>query len=131
MECTIATPEELVFSGSVRSVVVPAVDGEMGFLAKHAPLVGTLGHGELRLDAESGGKQRFYVGGGFVQVLADKVSVLAVEAVPVERLAAAAERERLDRVKASKPAAGAGAAARDEYQRALAAAKARVRLAGR
>ncbi len=135
MECTITTPEELVFEGSVTSVVVPAADGEMGFLPRHAPLVGTLGHGELRVK-ESGGQQkaggsgrRFFVCGGFVQVVDDKVTVLAVEAAPVESLDAAASSAAVEELRNAPPASGSSVEDRDEYSKRVAIAKARARLA--
>jgi F-type H+-transporting ATPase subunit epsilon len=131
MDCTITTPESLVFEGSVKSVVVPAVDGELGFLPKHAPLVSTLGHGEVRVSEDSGDQHRFFVDGGFVQVLGDRVTVLAVDAVPVASLDAAAEKENVAKISASKPAAGASLDERAGYGRALAAAKTRLRLASR
>jgi len=132
MECTITTPEELVFDGGATSVVVPAVDGEMGFLPRHAPLIGTLGSGELRVTESAGGaKRRFFVQGGFVQVLEDRVTVLAVAAQSVEKLDAAAERRALERLSATRPAPGASIEARDEFQRAVDVAKLRVRLSER
>lgn len=65
-------------------VVVPGVEGEMGFLAGHAPLVSALADGEIRLTPAGGGAvQRFEVKGGYVQVTGDKVIILADSAQPV------------------------------------------------
>ena len=89
MRCVLTSPEELLFEGKVRSVVVPAVDGELGILPRHAPLVGALSFGELRLELEDGSRARYFVhGGGFVEVLNDEVTVLAtnVEDVTDEKL---------------------------------------------
>ena len=49
--------------------MVPAVDGELGILPRHAALVAALGFGELRIEEESGKKGRFFLEGGFVQVM--------------------------------------------------------------
>ena len=86
LDCTVTTPEELVFEGAVESVTVPAADGEMGFLPRHAPLVGSLGFGELRVASGDGSRQVFFVNGGFVQVVDGRVTVLAVEAQAVADL---------------------------------------------
>jgi F-type H+-transporting ATPase subunit epsilon len=128
LRCTITTPEELLFEAEARSVVVPAVDGEMGFLPRHAPLVGMLGFGELRIEREGGGRKSFFVDGGFVQVLDDQVSVLATRALPVEALDAQAEEAALRRLAASPPPPGAGLEERDEHLRALAVTRTRLKL---
>ena len=66
LECVLTSPEELVFEGKVRSVVVPATDGEMGILPRHAPLIGALSYGELRIEKEDGQKAHYFVqDGGF------------------------------------------------------------------
>ncbi len=72
----IVTPERLAFSGEVDSVVLPGIDGELGVLPHHAPLVSTLGVGELRY--RTGGREEsFAIAGGFLQVRPDKVVVMA------------------------------------------------------
>ena len=75
----IVTPERLAFSGSVDSVQLPGSEGELGVLPHHAPLIATLGTGELRI-RHGGSDESFAVFGGFVQVLPDKVVVLAESA---------------------------------------------------
>jgi F-type H+-transporting ATPase subunit epsilon len=72
----IVTPERRVFSDIVDSVQVPGAEGELGLLPHHAPLVSTLGVGELRFRKE-GIEESFAVVGGFLQVRPDKVVVLA------------------------------------------------------
>ncbi len=72
----IVTPERLAFSGEVDAVVLPGIDGELGVLPHHAPLVSTLGVGELRY--RTGGREEsFAIAGGFLQVRPDKVVVMA------------------------------------------------------
>ena len=72
----IVTPERLVFDETVDGVTLPGSEGELGVLPNHAPLVSTLGVGELRI--RSGGSEDWFaIVGGFVQVLPDKVVVMA------------------------------------------------------
>ena len=72
----IVTPERLVFDETVDAVTLPGSEGELGILPHHAPLVSTLGVGELRIRV-GGQEEWFAIVGGFVQVLPDKVVVMA------------------------------------------------------
>ena len=72
----IVTPERLVFDETVDGVTLPGSEGELGVLPHHAPLVSTLGVGELRIRV-GGQEEWFAIVGGFVQVLPDKVVVMA------------------------------------------------------
>ena len=72
----IVTPERLAYSDEVDSVQLPGSEGELGVLPHHAPLVSTLGAGELRL-RKGGQEESFAIVGGFLQVLPDKVVVMA------------------------------------------------------
>ncbi|OGO56956.1 MAG: ATP synthase F1 subunit epsilon [Chloroflexi bacterium RBG_16_70_13] len=92
----IVTPERLVFSDSVESVQLPGVEGELGVLPHHTPLVSMLGLGELRI-RKDGEVETFAIAGGFLQVRPDKVVVMAEMAdmaaeIDLER-AAEARRE--------------------------------------
>jgi F-type H+-transporting ATPase subunit epsilon len=89
----IVTPERLVFDETVDGVTLPGSDGELGVLPHHAPLVSTLGIGELRI--RTGGVEEYFaIVGGFVQVLPDSVVVMAETAdlsseIDLEKAAAA------------------------------------------
>ena len=72
----IVTPERLAYSDEVDSVQLPGIEGELGVLPHHAPLVSTLGIGELRI-RKGGSEESFAIVGGFLQVLPTKVVVLA------------------------------------------------------
>ncbi|HEY7701730.1 MAG TPA: F0F1 ATP synthase subunit epsilon [Candidatus Limnocylindrales bacterium] len=76
LQLEIVTPERSVFSDTVDSVQLPGSEGELGVLPHHAPLVATLGVGELRYRKE-GIEESFAIVGGFLQVRPDKVVVLA------------------------------------------------------
>ena len=72
----IVTPEKLAYRDDVDAVVLPGSEGELGILPHHAPLISTLGMGELRI--RKGDVEEVYaVIGGFVQVRPDRVVVLA------------------------------------------------------
>ena len=72
----IVTPERLAYSDTVDSVQLPGSEGELGVLPHHAPLVSTLGVGELRF-RKDGTEESFAIVGGFLQVRPDRVVVLA------------------------------------------------------
>jgi F-type H+-transporting ATPase subunit epsilon len=76
VQLEIVTPERLAYSDVVDSVVLPGSEGEIGVLPHHAPLVSTLGIGELRIRKE-GVEESFSIVGGFLQVRPDKVVVMA------------------------------------------------------
>jgi F-type H+-transporting ATPase subunit epsilon len=76
MRVTVISPEAAVFDGEADAVVAPAHDGEIGILPNHAPLMTTLGRGELVIRTGSAAR-RFRVQGGFLQVVKNRVRVLA------------------------------------------------------
>ena len=76
LKLEIVTPERQVYSDTVDSVQVPGSEGELGVLPHHAPLVSTLGVGELRF-RKDGTEESFAIVGGFLQVRPDRVVVLA------------------------------------------------------
>ena len=76
IQLEIVTPERLVYEGEVDSVNVPGIEGELGILPHHAPLLSILGLGELRI-RKGGAEESFAIVGGFVQVRPDKVVVMA------------------------------------------------------
>lgn len=81
----LVSPERLILSADVRSVVVPATEGEMTVLAHHAPVMTTLRAGVLAVDGD-GGAKRIFVRGGFAEIGAQGLTVLAEEAIAVEDL---------------------------------------------
>lgn len=73
---SVISPEATLFEGKAPQLVAPAFDGEVGILPGHAPMVTTLGSGELRI----GDGARFTVEGGFLQVVDDVVRVVTEKA---------------------------------------------------
>ncbi len=119
----IVTPEKKVLSEAVDAVTIPTASGEVGILTNHAPLISSLKPGILSYTRD-GASEKMVIFGGFVEVSADNVSILAdvaetsgeidVEAAKVERDAAEkelnawkgseaefeTEKERLERAQA-------------------------------
>lgn len=100
IDLEISTPERQLVHEKVAEVQIPGLDGYMGILPGHAPLLGRLGVGFLSYP--SGGKRRcLAVHGGFVEVLPDRVRVLAdvaerAEEIDVQRARTALERAQRD-----------------------------------
>ncbi len=102
----IVTAERVVFSEDVDAVVAPGIEGELGILPHHAPLMTMLQPGELRV--RKGGEELFLVvSGGFLEVRPDRVIVLADAAERVEEIdiARAEEAKRRAEERLSMPAA--------------------------
>jgi F-type H+-transporting ATPase subunit epsilon len=93
----LVSPEKLVFSGEVEQVDVPGAEGDFGVLAGHAPLVTTLRPGILTVHG-AGGAQRIVVLGGFAEVSAQGLTVLADVAEAVEGIDRAIITERIGQI---------------------------------
>lgn len=77
MRVEIITPDKELFKGEAKSVTVPGVDGSMGFLDHHAPLITVLKAGDVKLKLPGGKEESFAVKGGVVEVSNNQVVVLA------------------------------------------------------
>lgn len=73
----ITTPDKELFAGEIELVQLPGIDGLFEILENHAPLISVLKRGTIKVQPESGKIQHFEVNGGVVEVLKNKVSVLA------------------------------------------------------
>lgn len=81
-QLTIVNVDRHWFAGEVQSLVVPTSTGELGVLAGHTPFLAMLGTGKLRLiRAGSQEEETFFVSGGFVEIQAKQVVVLADELI--------------------------------------------------
>ena len=76
MQVTVISPEQAVFEGEADAVVAPAYDGQVGILPRHAPFMTLLGEGTLTV-RRVGSVSRFVVRGGFLQVVDNRVRVVA------------------------------------------------------
>jgi F-type H+-transporting ATPase subunit epsilon len=79
LRIVIVTPERAVLDDRAEFIVLPMVDGELGVLPQHAPLIGRIGNGELRI-TKSGAVSKWQIAGGFAQVRKDVVTVLTEKA---------------------------------------------------
>ncbi len=77
MKLEIITPDKLVFTGEVSLVQLPGIDGSFEILNKHAPLISVLKKGNVKIKDDQGKEQFFEVNGGVVEVLKNKVLILA------------------------------------------------------
>ncbi len=115
LQCIVVTPETTVLEEPADFVVLPLFDGEIGIAPKHAPLIGRLGYGELRLK-QAGKITRYYIDGGFVQVVGDVVSVLTNRAIPAEQLDPQVAEEHLSAARARKATGDEALAQRDRQE---------------
>lgn len=79
LHVTVVTAERTVFDGEAEMVNAPGSEGQLGILPRHAPLLTTLAVGELRV-RQNGQDEGFFVGGGFLEVNRNVVTVLADDA---------------------------------------------------
>jgi F-type H+-transporting ATPase subunit epsilon len=106
LKLEVITVERQVLSDDVNTVVAPGVDGELGILPHHAPLITMLKPGEL-LIRKDGQETYLFVSGGFLEVRPDKIIILAdacerCEEIDIERAEAAKQRAE-ERLKTHPP----------------------------
>ena len=87
----VVSPEATVWSGEATIVIARTADGELGIMADHQPLMGSLATGAIEIEAESGERTTIGVHGGFLQVLDNQVTFLTDRAEIAESTEAAAE----------------------------------------
>ncbi len=82
----LVTPDRVLFDATAESVELPSSAGYLEALYGHAPLLAELGAGEVRLHGGSAGDQQFFVAWGFAEVLPERVTILAEEALKPEEI---------------------------------------------
>ncbi len=122
---SVITPERAVLEAEATSAVFPAHDGEVGILPHRAPLLFKLGAGLLRIETPQG-TERFFVDGGFAQMVANKLTILTEQARRPEDIDRAAAERELAAAREMPMTTDAQFAAR---QRAVERARAEIRLA--
>jgi F-type H+-transporting ATPase subunit epsilon len=100
----LVSPERLLLSKPVDMVTVPGTEGYMGVMAGHAPLVSTLRAGMIDMQ-DNGQDTRFFIRGGFAEINATKITVLAEEAIPFSELDLATLDQRISDAQADEIAA--------------------------
>ncbi len=96
MKVEIITAEQVVYSEDVDVLVAPGIEGELGILPQHAPLMTTLQPGEVRV-RKDGSEVSMVVSGGFLEVMANKVTILADAAERADEVDEARAQEAMRR----------------------------------
>jgi F-type H+-transporting ATPase subunit epsilon len=79
INCNVFTPDGPVYKGEIELGIIPAIDGEMGFLYNHAPLITELGIGEVRLKTQQSAEY-LVIEGGFAEICNNELSIFPVNA---------------------------------------------------
>ncbi len=77
MQLDIIAPDKNIFSGEAKAIKLPGIGGSFGVLDRHAPLISALAKGEIKVTLENKSEETFTVNGGVVEVLNNKVIILA------------------------------------------------------
>lgn len=115
---SLVTPEGPAFEGEAEMIVVPGAAGDIGVLARHAPLVAMLNAGSTRVyvDADSDQIQTFATGPGFFQVLEDRAIALVDDAVIATEIDVERARHQLEEAQAELAKIEAGDSTADRWQ---------------
>jgi len=118
----IVTAQQTIYDGEADTVLAPGSEGQLGILPRHAPLLTTLAVGELRI-REHGAEEAIFVGGGFLEVNNNVVTVLADDAERAseidEQRAEAARRRAQELLERHDLGSDAAVAAAAELERAV------------
>lgn len=131
-DLSLVTPEGSAFEGEAQMLIVPGDAGEIGVLARHAPLVAMLRAGEIRIRA-NGEWQTFAAGPGFFKVQRDRAIVLVDDAVRAEDIDVEQARREAEEAEALLARAEAGEEEIDRWQveQRLRHARNKIAVAGR
>jgi F-type H+-transporting ATPase subunit epsilon len=113
---SVVTPEGAAFEGDAEMVIVPGAAGEIGVLARHAPLVALLKAGSTRVHTGDGQIQEFATGPGFFQVLEDRAIALVDAAVTADQIDTSAAQRQLEEAQAELARVASGDSTADRWQ---------------
>jgi len=122
----LVTPERTLFDHAAATVELPAKNGYMEVLYGHAPLVAELGAGDVVVHGGPDGESRYNVSWGFAEVLGDRVTILAADAMKPEEIDLVRAQEQLARGHKQWDEAGDSEAAFTESLRVIAEAEAKI-----
>jgi F-type H+-transporting ATPase subunit epsilon len=125
----VLTPEGEVFTGDVQQVSTRTTVGEIGILANHVPVLARLRPTELRLHMPDGEVRRWAQAEGWLQVFANRATVLVGEAIPPENLDPGDLRSRIEDAEARLRESEEGTGAHDLAERDKARAEAFLQVA--
>ena len=96
LQVRLVTPERILVDTTADAVDLPSRSGYLEVLFGHAPLLAELGAGEVRIHGGSAGEQTFFVAWGFVEVLPDRVTILAQNAIKPEEIDTGEAEQQLE-----------------------------------
>jgi F-type H+-transporting ATPase subunit epsilon len=113
---SVVTPEGAAFEGDAEMIIVPGAAGEIGVLARHAPLVALLKAGSTRVHLGDGNVEEFATGYGFFQVLEDRAIALVDDAAKADDIDDARVQRNLDEAQAELEKVDRGESDADRWQ---------------
>ena len=114
---SLVTPDGAAFEGDAVMLIVPGADGEIGVLARHAPLIATLKSGATRVHLQGDPEPiELATGPGFFQVQQDRAIALVDDAVNVKEIDEEAARSQLEDARAELARIEAGESSADRWQ---------------
>lgn len=125
----LVTPEKIFIDGTADSVSLPSLSGYLEVLYGHAPLLAELGPGEVTLHGGDEGDRKLFVAEGFVEVLPDRVTILAENAVLPSEINLSEARQELERGHKMWNEAGDESRRYDEANRVIREAEERIAAA--
>jgi len=131
-DVSLVTPEGAAFEGEAEMLIVPGAAGEIGVLARHAPLVATLKAGSTRVHVTQGDVKEFATGPGFFKVELDRAIALVDDAADVEQIDRDRAQKQLEEARAELERVEAGESEADRWQleQRIAHAENQLRVAG-
>ena len=131
-DVSLVTPEGPAFEGEAEMLIVPGAAGEIGVLARHAPLVATLKAGSTRVHVTQGDVKEFATGPGFFKVELDRAIALVDDAADVEQIDRERAQKQLEEARAELERVDAGDSEADRWQleQRIAHAENQLRVAG-
>jgi len=113
---SVVTPDGPAYEGDAQMIIVPGAAGEIGVLARHAPLIATLKAGSTRVHVNDTQVLEFATGPGFFQVLQDRAIALVDDAVDALKIDAARAQEQLEAARAELEEIERGDSTADRWQ---------------
>src|SRR5918999_735377 len=115
-DVSVVTPEGPTYEGEAEMLIVPGAAGEIGVLARHAPLIATLKAGKTRVHLSENEVREFATGPGFFQVQFDRAIALVDDAVNVQEIDPARAQQQLEEGQAELERIDAGESDADRWQ---------------
>jgi F-type H+-transporting ATPase subunit epsilon len=113
---SLVTPDGPAYEGDAEMMIVPGAAGEIGVLARHAPLIASLRSGSTRIHLAGGEVQEYATGPGFFQVLRDRAIALVDDAVEASQIDDGRARDQLEAAQRELEAIDRGESTADRWQ---------------